>query len=212
MKTKLQAIAAVFCGFLFAQATYAADKGAYWTNPDGDVYKNGEGECWKKPTWTEADAIMECDPDLVPKPKPKRAAAPEPIAPPPAPPEPRIEKINLGGDTHFEFDSAKLKPEGDRLVRELAGRLKGVDDIEAIYVGGHTDSVGTEEYNLGLSQERAATVKKAFVEEGINPDVIVTQGYGESVPIASNDSPEGRAQNRRVEVEVRALNTVTPSE
>lgn len=211
MKTKLQAIAAVFCGFVFTQATYAADEGAYWTNPDGDVYKNGEGECWKKPTWTEADAIMECDPDLVPKPKPK----PKPTAkqiPPPPPPEPTVEKINLGGDTHFEFDSAKLKPDGDRLVRELARRLKGVDEIEAIYVSGHTDSVGTEEYNLGLSQERAASVKKAFVEEGINSDVIDTQGYGESVPLASNDSPEGRAQNRRVEVEVRAINTVTPSQ
>lgn len=215
MKIKYQAIAALACGVLLTPIVHAqGDEGAYWTNPDGEPYKNADGECWKKPDWTEADATRECDPDLVPKPKPKPkpVAAPEPVPPPP-PPEPTEQRINLGADTHFAFDSAELKPGGDATVRKLAQRLKR-ENVETmtINIGGHTDSVGSEEYNQKLSQERAASVKKAFVEEGLNPDAIITQGYGETVPITSNDTDEGRAQNRRVDITIRATAMVPPTQ
>jgi OmpA-OmpF porin, OOP family len=210
MKIKHQAIAALACGVLLAPAVHAqGDPGAYWTNPDGEPYKNADGECWKKPDWTEADATMECDPDLVPKPEPKPEPKP---APPPPPPEPTVERINLGADTNFAFDSAQLTAEGIKTVESLAQRLKQVDPKTlSINIAGHTDSVGSEEYNQKLSMERAMSVKKEFVEEGINPDAIITQGYGETVPLASNSNPEGRAQNRRVDITIRATKIVPPS-
>jgi OOP family OmpA-OmpF porin len=66
-------------------------------------------------------------------------------------------------------------------------------------VQGFTDSIGTEEYNLGLSQRRADAVRNYLVEKGVDPKIITAKGYGESNPVASNDTKEGRALNRRVE-------------
>lgn len=205
MKIKRQAIAALACGFLSTPIVHAqGDPGAYWTNPEGEVYKNADGECWKKPDWTEADATRECDPDLVPKPKPKPA-------PPPPPPEPApvIEEVSLGADTHFAFDSAVLRPDGVEQVRALAGRVKGVKDL-GVEVSGHADSTGDEDYNLQLSQRRAASVKEVLVEEGVDPAAIMTRGYGETVPIATNATSEGRAKNRRVDITVTGIKKVMP--
>ncbi len=67
-----------------------------------------------------------------------------------------------------------------------------------IEVQGHTDAIGTDEYNMRLSQARAAAVKKWMVDRGISPDRLVAKGYGESMPIASNSTKEGRQKNRRV--------------
>lgn len=200
MRIKHQAIAAIACGLLCTPAVYAqGDEGAYWTNPEGEVYKNAEGECWKKPDWTEADATMECDPDLVPKPEPK----PKPVAKPAPAPEPRavIEEVSMSADTHFAFDSAELRPEGAEAIRQMADRVKNIRGL-SIDIAGHTDSTGPESYNQGLSEERAASAKAVLVEEGISPDVITTRGYGETAPLTSNDTSEGRAKNRRVDVSV----------
>jgi OOP family OmpA-OmpF porin len=210
MKIKLQAIAAIACGLAVTQVGHTAgNPGAYWTDPDGEVYKNAEGECWKSPDWTEADATMECDPELVPKPKPK--PKPKPVAKPaPAPePKPIVRDIRLGADTHFVYDGTQLTAEGIRTIEELAGRLKNTQDL-SIDIAGHTDSIGPETYNQGLSERRAATVKKEFVESGISPDVITTRGYGESVPVASNATRKGRAKNRRVDITILGTKTIMP--
>ena len=101
-------------------------------------------------------------------------------------------------EIHFDLDSAKIKPEYYPEIEKFAKYLKENPDVK-IEIQGHTDSLGSAEYNLKLSQKRAEAVKKILVEKfGISPDRIIAKGYGESKPIASNDTPEGRAKNRRV--------------
>lgn len=210
MKIKRQAIAVLVCGFLSMPIVYAqGNPGAYWTNPEGAAYKNAEGECWKNPNWTEADATRECDPDLVPEPEPEPAPSPPPQPAPPPKPVPVIEEVSLSADAHFAVDSAELKPDGIEQIRQLAARAKNVEDL-GIEVNGHADSTGPEEYNLRLSQQRARSVKEVLVEQGIDPAVIRTNGYGETVPIASNTTPEGRAKNRRVDVTVIGIKKHMP--
>lgn len=138
--------------------------------------------------------------------------APVATAPPPTP-EPVIEVLTLSADTNFDFDKATLRPEGKQTLERLAAGLRRADTVQSILVVGHTDSIGTEAYNQGLSERRAAAVEEYLVQLGVNPDLIATRGMGESQPIAPNtvngrDNPEGRAQNRRVEITVEAQERV----
>ena len=103
------------------------------------------------------------------------------------------------GDVLFDFNEASLKPGGERAARRLADFLREYPE-RRIRVEGHTDSVGSQQYNLELSRRRAEAVKQAIVGHGISPSRIVTQGYGEAYPVASNDNEAGRQRNRRVEV------------
>lgn len=109
--------------------------------------------------------------------------------------------INLKGDVTFDTDSAIVKSglysEIDRIANIL---IKYPDTV--IQVEGHTDSTGTESYNMELSTRRAEAVKNLLVQRGVNPARIRTIAFGESAPIASNEDEYGRAQNRRVEIKV----------
>jgi OOP family OmpA-OmpF porin len=101
---------------------------------------------------------------------------------------------------NFDFDRANIR-DADR--DELEKGLKFIKKYPnaKIRLAGHTDSVGTDEYNQGLSERRAVAAKKYFVDEGkIETKRISTVGYGESKPVASNKTKEGRAKNRRVEI------------
>ena len=111
------------------------------------------------------------------------------------------EKINLAADTLFDFDKYALKPEGQRALDDLYDKLKGVD-IEVVVVVGHTDSIGSDDYNQRLSLRRANSVRTYLVGKGINPAQVRTEGRGETQPIADNATEEGRAKNRRVEIRV----------
>lgn len=113
----------------------------------------------------------------------------------------RSEKVTLDTDTYFDFDKATLKPEGRRRLDELAQRLSGMR-LEVVVATGHTDSIGTKSYNQGLSMRRAQAVKAFMEEKGLPVDKIFITGKGETQPVASNKSRDGRAKNRRVEVEV----------
>jgi outer membrane protein OmpA-like peptidoglycan-associated protein len=99
----------------------------------------------------------------------------------------------------FETDSAVLKPGTFRSLEKLSDYLKQ-NPRRNIVIEGHTDSTGDAEYNLGLSRRRADAVAQALRSQGIEPGRIVTQGYGQEYPVASNDTPAGRLQNRRVEI------------
>jgi OOP family OmpA-OmpF porin len=109
----------------------------------------------------------------------------------------------LSATALFDFDKAVLKPQGRAAIRELdeSIRAKGarVTDIDVV---GHTCSIGSEEHNQGLSLRRAMAVKEYMVSDGIDAGLIDVIGKGESEPAASNSTPEGRRQNRRVEVHV----------
>ncbi len=98
----------------------------------------------------------------------------------------------------FEFDSANLTPEGKMILDDVIASLMYYPEVE-VEIQGHTDSDGEESYNMDLSQRRADSVKKYMVERGIDPMRLTTSGWGESRPISSNDTPEGKAQNRRIE-------------
>ena len=125
------------------------------------------------------------------------APAPAPVAAPP-PPAPRAPMLVLRG-TNFAFDSATLTTEGTAALAGTLESLKTHPDLR-ISVEGHTDSVGSDQYNMRLSERRAQAVKKYLVAEGIAADRIQTRSFGESKPVVSNSTAQGRAENRRVEV------------
>lgn len=106
--------------------------------------------------------------------------------------------INLP-DILFEFDRSRLTPEARRTIGEISGVLRDVRDRH-IAVEGHTDSIGTVVYNKRLSLDRANSVARELEYNGIPRGQMSVQGYGEGSPIATNNTEEGRARNRRVEV------------
>jgi OOP family OmpA-OmpF porin len=107
-----------------------------------------------------------------------------------------LEKIVLRG-INFDFDKSDIKPEFVPVLDEAVEILKENPDINVI-VEGHTDWTGTEKYNMGLSERRAASVCNYLVGKGISQNSLETVGYGEADPIADNHTREGRSMNRRV--------------
>jgi outer membrane protein OmpA-like peptidoglycan-associated protein len=102
-------------------------------------------------------------------------------------------------DVLFDFDSANLKPGAREKVARIASILHSHPDLK-IEVEGHTDSVGSDAYNQRLSERRAESVRVGLVQQGVNRGVVGTAGFGESRPVATNGTPSGRQQNRRVEI------------
>jgi len=110
--------------------------------------------------------------------------------------------INVTAD-HFDFDSAELKPAMQAELDSVASRIKSSPGDETLHVIGHTDSTGPEAYNQGLSERRAAAAADYLIGLGVTSDRISTSGRGESEPVADNDTRDGRAMNRRVEIRTR---------
>ena len=102
----------------------------------------------------------------------------------------------------FESGNAELKPQSKSAIESLAAVLKKNPSLK-VEIGGHTDDVGAADYNQKLSEQRAQTVCKALIAEGVQPDQLNWKGYGEGSPIASNDTATGRQKNRRVVFKVR---------
>ena len=124
-----------------------------------------------------------------------------PPPPPPAPaPAPVEEKIVLNG-IRFDFDKSVIKPEFVPVLDEAVDILKKHAD-KKVEIQGHTDSIGTEAYNEKLGMRRADAVKMYLVDKGVTAENLTTQSFGESNPVADNDTKEGRAMNRRVEFKV----------
>jgi len=124
-------------------------------------------------------------------------AAPPP--PPPPPPAPAAKKKIVLRGVNFDFDKATLQPAGKPILDEAARILKENPSIN-VQVQGHTDAIGSVDYNLRLSDRRAATVKSYLVGQGVAASRLTTKGFGKANPVATNDTAEGRAQNRRVEL------------
>ena len=100
---------------------------------------------------------------------------------------------------HFDFDKSNIRPGDAAILDEAAATLQANPNV-TVNVNGHTDAIGTEEYNLGLSNRRADSVVNYLTEKGIPSSRLIPHGYGKSQPVATNDTPEGRAENRRVEL------------
>lgn len=100
---------------------------------------------------------------------------------------------------YFDFNKATLKTESDKAILSTAALMQTYSDL-VLSVHGHTDAEGSDSYNLKLSAERAASVRDAIIAKGIESARLLSKGYGESEAIASNDTDEGRSENRRVEL------------
>jgi OOP family OmpA-OmpF porin len=190
---------------------------AYVQDARGIIARDPFGLCWRTGYWTPADAVPGCDlpicvePEklvngkcVAPPPPPPPVVAPPPVAPvtpPPPPPVPSSEKVSFAADALFDFDKAILKAEGKAKMDDMVSKMKGIN-LEVIIAVGHTDSIGTDEYNQKLSIRRAEAVKAYLQGKGIEANRIYTEGKGEKQPVADNKSAAGRAQNRRVEIEV----------
>ena len=202
-------------------AATAERKDGYLTDVQGNVVRAiGAGVCVRTSQWTPALAVAECDPDLVPKPAPKPEAkpAPKPEAKPapkpeakPKPAKPEMlnveRKIELQG---MPFDKAEMTPENVKELDEFMADLKPVT-LGAIIVTGHTDRIGSLQYNQRLSERRAVVVKDYIVSKGIDPKLIFWEGkaFKQPIPVTKFCSNKMKrkqlieclAPNRRVTVE-----------
>lgn len=170
ISAKQAVLAAIVAGLgVGATVAHAATPGidpngtvAYLVDKDFNVVKSGTGLCWRDGYWTPANAIAECDGDA----KGAPAGA----------------KITLAADTLFAFNKADLKPEGKAALDNVVNQAKALK-VEVIVAVGYTDRIGSDAYNLKLSQRRAAAVKTYLVSKGIPADKIYTEGKGKANPV-----------------------------
>ncbi|QWD72005.1 OmpA family protein [Polynucleobacter sp. MG-5-Ahmo-C2] len=169
-----------------ATAAMASDN---WQNGDGHLnWKNGDGTlCWRDNSWTPATAAKGCDGALT-----AAAGAASGVS---------QSKITLQADTLYDFNKSDLKPEGKATLDKIAKDLSKIK-LEVIIAVGNTDSVGTDAYNMALGQRRAQSVKTYLTSKGVDGSRIYTESKGKSNPVASNATAEGRAKNRRTDIEV----------
>jgi OOP family OmpA-OmpF porin len=166
-------------------ASVSAQNVDNWVNSSGIVWKNGTNElCWRDANWTPATAAPGCDGAIA-----KQAN------------NAMSKKVTYTADALFDFDKSVLKPAAKTSLDNLLGQIKSLS-LEVVIATGHTDSVGTDAYNQKLSVRRATSVKKYLVSKGIDANRIQIEGKGESQPVADNKTKEGRAKNRRVQIEV----------
>ena len=217
---------------LFATAAIATSmSGAFaqsvdnWVNGSGNLpWKNGTNElCWRDGNWTPATAAVDCDgaiksmaapapapaaaPTAPPAAAPKAAApAPAPAAAPAAAPVATTEKVTFAADAFFDFNKHVLKPAGKAKLDDLVGKMGGIN-LEVIIAVGHTDSDGSDAFNQKLSIRRAESVKDYLVSKGVEKNRVYTEGKGEKQPVADNKTKEGKAKNRRTEIEVVGTRT-----
>lgn len=162
----------------------------------GNPVKDSFGNCVLSPTGFSPEGCETAPPPPPPAPAPAPAPVPAPV---PAPAPRPIEKVNLSSDANFAFDKADLKPAGKANLDQFLAKLAGAK-VSSITIVGHTDSVGSDTYNQGLSERRAAAVADYLVSKGVPAAAIQASGKGETQPIADNKTKAGRAANRRVEV------------
>jgi OOP family OmpA-OmpF porin len=197
---------AVLFFMLASGSVFAEDRIApgYAEDSTSNVVTTGSGDCLHTGSWTEADAvIVGCDGVVLNAPVVVTEGAPSGL----------VSAIVIPTVALFDFDKAVLKEEGKAAIEEYRKQLR--PELSEAYEGiiiGHTDSVGDADYNLGLSLRRAEAVSAYLVSTGVDSAKLRELGRGEADPIASNDTKEGQAQNRRVEIvvigEPRALDSI----
>lgn len=216
MKTKYIAQSLAAIGLLTMTAVVQAQTTdrVYVIDQRGEVARSGTGLCWRTGFWTPAAAANDpagcaCDKDLLPKDKCEPAAAK------PAPAAPVAKAITIGSKELFDYNKAVLTPAGKAAIdREVFGKLKDAGPIKSVLVTGHTDRLGSQQYNQKLSEKRAEVVKNYLVSKGMAADKIQTMGAGKTqpatgVPKCADSLPKKQlveclAPHRRVTIDVVA--------
>jgi OmpA-OmpF porin, OOP family len=200
------------CAFALAAGSAFANVTPNLQDSSGAAVKDSSGAC----IVTSGQILPECAGARPAPPAPRPAAPAAPAAPSPAPapaapaPAPRPapasvrQAVVIQADALFDFDKSVLRPDGKKSIDDALAKLRGVD-LEMVIATGHTDSIGTDAYNQRLSERRAAAVKEYLVSKGIAASKITTIGKGESQPVATNKTAEGRQKNRRVDIEFKGV-------
>lgn len=193
-------------GLLLSMSSSAADIDGYAVDSSSSVVRSNFAECWRTSSWNKDIANAECDPNLV-------AAAPEQTPVVTAEPRRTVQRINLASDAYFAFNKADLRPEGKAKLDEMALNIKGKNDPR-LQISGYTDRIGTEAYNMQLSQRRAEAVKDYLVNKGIDTEIIETTAMGPKDPVVNCEGKSGNAliqclgPNRRTVVEFSAFEVI----
>ena len=204
------------CAMALAAGSAFANVTPNVQDSSGRAVKDGSGAC----VVSSGTVLPECAGTAAAKPaapaapsapaapaKPATPAAPAaPAAAAPARPAPQSvrQAVVIQADALFDFDKSVLRPDGRKSIDDAMGKMGGVD-LEMVIATGHTDSVGSDAYNQRLSERRAAAVKDYLVSKGVAASKITTIGKGESQPVATNKTSEGRQKNRRVDIEFKGV-------
>jgi OOP family OmpA-OmpF porin len=186
-----------------AHAASGSTKG-YAVDSTGNIWRDRAGDCWHGSDWTEADkTVVGCDGVTL-------DTTPEIIV---GEGTGVITQIVIPAGALFAFDKSDLNEASKTVLNEYKENLgPDLTDAYMVVVAGHTDSTGNSTYNKGLSLRRAESVANYLVSTGVREDAIRVIGRGSSEPIASNETREGRMENRRVDLlvvaELRALDTI----
>lgn len=202
MRSINASLSIIVAAILIGTSSAEADLSPYWVDSYGNYVRDSSGSCVRTSSWPKDNPVAECG-DKVAEPEPV-ATAEEPAPVEVSVPEP--EPVVVKGSAGFESGSNSLTPEGKAEINRMAKELETAD-IASIVIIGHTDSSGPEEFNLKLSEKRAEAVREELIADGIDPNIVEARGMGETQPIADNSTVEGRAKNRRVEINVNASKT-----
>ena len=198
----------VVAAALAACAAYA-DVKPVLTDSQGLPVRDGSGACVQ----TSGILHPDCGAKKAEPAKPAAPAAPAapatpaaPTAPAPAAAAPSSVKqaITIQAEALFDFDKSVLKPAGKKSIDDAIAKMQQID-VQMVIATGHTDSIGTDAYNQKLSERRATSVKEYMVSKGVAAAKITTLGKGETQPVATNKTKEGRAKNRRVDIEFKGV-------
>ena len=215
--SKLNRILCLAAGSILLLSTFAAraqseSTTGYLVDQRNLVAKSGTGLCWRTGYWTPAMAIMECDPDLVKKPEPpKPVVVAPPPPPPPPPPKPVPKNLTLSAVDLFDFNKAVVTDSAKAIMdREVIAKLSGFSDIKVVIISGHTDRLGSQQYNQVLSEKRAKAVAEYLFSKGVSASKLDATGFGKTSPAklgCEDKLPRAKlveclAPNRRVVIEV----------
>jgi len=192
---KKSLVLALLAGIGFGASMAQAQERVYVIDQRDVVAKSGFDLCWRTGYWTPAAAAKDpagcqCDKDLIPK----EVCEPPAPAAPVAAPKPTGEKITVAADALFDFNKAVLRPEGKAKLDELVAKANAIK-LEVILVVGHTDRIGSAQFNQGLSERRAAAVKTYLVSKGIEANRVYTEGKGKTQPV-TGDKCKGNAPTK----------------
>jgi OOP family OmpA-OmpF porin len=206
---KLTLVAGLFAIPLVSSADTDAEIPGYVTGTDVTNVRNNFGECWHISGWTPDMAVVGCD-----------GKVEEPPPPPPPPmvkkmPEPCEEHMSFSSEALFGFDKSKLSAEGEGKLDELVSHLKTYEQVDRVVITGHTDRIGSEAYNMRLSQKRAESVQQYLLDrQAVDSSHVEVEARGESEPVVGCEGVRGRkrliaclAPNRRVVIDISGIAT-----